>query len=171
MPWFWQITGLSTRSILLCADYTNHLECSSLLVNHNWGPPGFFVSVASKGFILSVSPSFATLAGRHISVAAKDFPPWHRRQSSVPAGAGMFHPAKCGTFRSGNCWYTPGSYRKSGKQRGCGIPNLEEDTEDGRGRWMRWRERVRELNAETLSAQRRGYLDEMARMRSIIHDQ
>jgi hypothetical protein len=26
----------------------------------------------------------------------------------------------------------PGSFRKSGKQRSCGIRNLEEDTEDGR---------------------------------------
>ena len=34
-------------------------------------PPGFFVSVASKGFSLLVSLLFATLAGRFISVAAK----------------------------------------------------------------------------------------------------
>jgi len=34
-------------------------------------PPGFFVSVASKGFSHTVSLLFATLAGRSISVAAK----------------------------------------------------------------------------------------------------
>jgi len=33
--------------------------------------PRFFVSVASKGFILAVSLLFATLAGWFISVAAK----------------------------------------------------------------------------------------------------
>ncbi len=34
-------------------------------------PPRFFVSVASKGFSQDVSPLFATLAGRSISVASK----------------------------------------------------------------------------------------------------
>src|SRR5260370_26219546 len=34
-------------------------------------PPGFFVSVASKGFIQAVSLLFATLAARSISVASK----------------------------------------------------------------------------------------------------
>ncbi len=29
-------------------------------------------------------------------------------------------------FQNGNCWYTPGSFRKSGKQRSHGIRNLEE---------------------------------------------
>src|SRR5216684_2425834 len=48
----------------------------------------------------------------------------HKRIVPVPTGAG--------TFRFGNCWYTPRQFRKSGKQRGCGIRNLEEDTEDGR---------------------------------------
>jgi len=38
-------------------------------------------------------------------------------------------PRKAGTYRFGNCWYTPGSFRKSGKQRSCGIRNLEEGTE------------------------------------------
>jgi hypothetical protein len=33
--------------------------------------PAFFVSVASKGFSLAVSPLFATLARRFIGVAAK----------------------------------------------------------------------------------------------------
>src|SRR6266849_2895680 len=34
-------------------------------------PPGFFVNVASKGFIQAVSLLFATLAARSISVASK----------------------------------------------------------------------------------------------------
>ena len=63
----------------------------------------------------------------------------------------------------------PGSFRKSGKQRAYRIRNLEEDTEDGRGRRM-MRERVRELNAETLSAQRRAYRSGMAEVLSISHD-
>ncbi len=46
----------------------------------------------------------------------------------------------------------PGSFRKSGKQRSCGIWNLEEDTEDGR-QGECWKERVGELNAETQSSQ------------------
>ncbi len=29
-------------------------------------------------------------------------------------------------FQNGNCWYTPGSLRKGGKQKGRGIRNLEE---------------------------------------------
>ena len=29
-------------------------------------------------------------------------------------------------FQNGNCWYTPGSFRKSGKQRTYRIRNLEE---------------------------------------------
>ena len=38
----------------------------------------------------------------------------------------------------------PGSFRKSGKQRGCRIRNLEEDTEDGMQRkYMRYRKQRR----------------------------
>jgi hypothetical protein len=44
----------------------------------------------------------------------------------------------------------PGSFRKSGKQRSCGIRNLEEDTEDGRTA--------------------RVGLTGLAKLRSIIHD-
>jgi hypothetical protein len=33
-------------------------------------------------------------------------------------------------FQNGNFGYTPGSFRKSGKQRNCRIPNLEEGTEN-----------------------------------------
>ena len=34
-------------------------------------------------------------------------------------------------FRNGNCWYTPGSFRKSGKHRAYRIRNLKEYTENG----------------------------------------
>ena len=47
----------------------------------------------------------------------------------------------------------PGSFRKSGKQRGYGIRNLEEGTEDGRQGGM-LEGRVGELNAETQRARR-----------------
>src|SRR5260370_17037263 len=38
-----------------------------------------------------------------------------------------------GCSRLGIVGTHPSSFRKSGKQRGCRIRNLEEDTEDGRG--------------------------------------
>jgi hypothetical protein len=41
--------------------------------DHSTPTPRFFVSVASKGLSHTVSPLFATLAGRSISVAAKGF--------------------------------------------------------------------------------------------------
>jgi len=45
----------------------------------------------------------------------------------------------------------PGSFRKSGKQRGYGIRNLEEDTEDGR-----WTDRRVEAEKEREMGAREG---------------
>src|SRR6266478_7007253 len=61
-----------------------------------------------------------------------------------------------GRSRLGVVGTYPGSFRKSGKQRGCGIRNLEEDTEDGR-------------SGKEEKTDHTG-LTRLAEMRSIIHD-
>jgi hypothetical protein len=42
------------------------------LVDHNWAPPVFFVSVASKGLKFTVSGLESTLTGGLASVDSKD---------------------------------------------------------------------------------------------------
>ena len=47
----------------------------------------------------------------------------------------------------------PGCFRKSGKQRSCGIRNLEEDTEDGRRRNDGGKESDAERGEENIGVQ------------------
>ena len=47
-------------------------------------------------------------------------------------GLGNVPMVDASSSESGRIGIHPGSIRKSGKQRACGIQNLEEGTEDGR---------------------------------------
>src|SRR5712692_12042334 len=49
-----------------------------------------------------------------------------KRKNLSAAASGSSTSIGVSWFQNGNCWYTPGSFRKSGKHRTCGIRNLEE---------------------------------------------
>ena len=66
--------------------------CSQYLANHNHYPsPCFFVSVAAKGLSHAVSPLFATLARKCISVASK----------GVMGEANLYRSNSCGSEGGG----------------------------------------------------------------------
>jgi len=48
---------------------------------------------------------------------------WDRRNICTSE---CLNVGESGEFQNGNLWYTPGSFRKSGKQRTYRIRNLEE---------------------------------------------